>query len=147
MLYKIAFLYLGNAYDAEDVLQEVFIKLLYGKPSFKNLQHEKAWLIRVTQNKCRDALKAAGRKNISLDLDAAAMSESFSNTDNDIQIDIINSILKLPNKYKIAVILYYYYDYSVSDVAATLKISNSAAKMRLKRGREILKIGLEDYRL
>lgn len=62
MLYKIAFLYFGNSYDAEDALQEVFIRLLYKSPSFKNENHEKAWLIRVMQNKCRDMLKASNKK-------------------------------------------------------------------------------------
>lgn len=147
MLYKIAFLYLGNSYDAEDVLQEVFIKLLYGNQSFKSPEHEKAWLIRVTQNKCRDALKSAGRKNTSLVFDNSDFSLGFCENKSDIHMDILNKILQLPNKYKTAVILYYYYDYSVRDVAAALKISNSAAKMRLKRAREILKIELEEYNL
>ena len=59
MLYKIAYLYLGNQADAEDALQEVFIKLLSRTLPFKNAEHEKAWLIRVTQNKCRDMLRSA----------------------------------------------------------------------------------------
>lgn len=63
MLYKIAFLYLGNASDTEDVLQDVFTKYLCGKYRFKNSEHEKAWFIRVTQNKCLDYLKKSGRKN------------------------------------------------------------------------------------
>ena len=67
MLYKIAFLYLGNASDCEDVLQDVFTKYLCGKAEFKNSEHEKAWFIRVTQNKCLDYLKKSGRKNVNVD--------------------------------------------------------------------------------
>jgi RNA polymerase sigma factor (sigma-70 family) len=142
MLYKIAFLYFGNSYDAEDALQEVFIKLLYNSPSFKDLSHEKAWLIRVTQNKCRDMLKASRCKDTSADEIEIA---DFVKTNSDTSLDIIKRVVALPAKYKTAIILYYYYDYSVSEISQTLKISNSAVKMRLKRGREILKIELEDY--
>ena len=63
MLYKIAFLYLGNASDAEDALQEVFIKYLKADKAFKNDGHLKAWLIRVTQNKCKDYLKSPFRNS------------------------------------------------------------------------------------
>lgn len=142
MLYKIAFLYFGNSYDAEDALQEVFIRLMYDAPSFKDKNHEKAWLIRVTQNKCRDMLKASHSKNASLD--EIELSD-FVKTENDEQLDVLKQVVALPAKYKTAIILYYYYDYSVSEISKTLQISNSAVKMRLKRGREILKIELEDY--
>lgn len=64
MLYRIAFLYLSNAQDAEDVLQEVFIKLLYSSPEFKSSEHEKAWLIRVTQNQCKNLLRSPKRKKL-----------------------------------------------------------------------------------
>lgn len=142
MLYKIAYLYFGNSYDAEDALQEVFIKLIYSAPSFKNSEHEKAWLIRVTQNKCRDMLKSAEHKNhLSDEIEASVSDDSNS----DVRLDIIKQVAALPAKYKTAVILYYYYDYSVEQISQTLKISKSAVKMRLKRSREILKIELEDY--
>ena len=142
MLYKIAFLYFGNSYDAEDALQEVFIRLMYNAPSFKDKNHEKAWLIRVTQNKCKDMLKASHHKNTSID--DVELSD-FVKTENDEQLDVLRQVVTLPAKYKTAIILYYYYDYSVSEISKTLQISSSAVKMRLKRGREILKIELEDY--
>jgi RNA polymerase sigma-70 factor (ECF subfamily) len=141
MLYKIVFLYLGNADDAEDILQEVFIKLLYNAPLFKNSQHEKAWLIRTTQNKCKDILKSSYRKNVPID--DLQLFENSQN--NDEKIDVTSQIIALPAKYKTAIILYYYYDYSVSEIAQILKTSSSAVKMQLKRGRELLKMQLEDY--
>ena len=67
MLYKIAFLHLGNASDAEDVLQDVFTKYIFAKKSFNDAGHEKAWFIRVTQNRCLDLLKKHDRQNISID--------------------------------------------------------------------------------
>lgn len=63
MLYKIAFLYFGNKHDAEDALQEVFVKALLKIPNDTD-SHQKAWLIRVTQNQCKDMLKKA--KNLNL---------------------------------------------------------------------------------
>lgn len=141
MMYKIAYLYLGSADDAEDVMQDVFVKLITKAPKFKNEEHKKAWLIRATQNRCKDKLKASERGNVNID-DYSIPSQ---NNNVDTKIDIITEILKLPALYKSAIILYYYYDYSVSEIAKTLKISSSSVKMRLKRGREILKIELEDY--
>ncbi len=141
MLYRIAFVYLGNPDDTEDILQEVFISLLYHSPAFKSKEHEKAWLIRITQNKCINFLKSSGRKTLPIDeLKLPTYSENHEE-----KIDIVKNILSLPPKYKTAVILYFYNDCSVEEIAKTLKISKSAVKMRLKRGREILKIELEDY--
>ena len=142
MLYKIAFVYFGNPHDAQDALQEVFIKLLYGSPTFKDLEHEKAWLIRVTQNTCLDMLRASAKKNVSAgDITLA----DGARTDSDTRLDVIKQVTALPEKYKTAVLLYYYYGCSVNEISRTLKISSSAVKQRLKRAREALKIELEDY--
>lgn len=141
MLYRIAFLYLSNAQDAEDVLQEVFIKLLYSSPEFKSSEHEKAWLIRVTQNQCKNLLRSPKRKNCSVeDLQLAEESEN-----NDLKLDVVRQVTALPLKIKEAVILYYYCGYSVALTAKILKTGKSAVKMRLKKGRQLLKISLEDY--
>lgn len=143
MLYKIAFLYLGNASDTEDVLQDVFTKYLCGEYKFKNTEHEKAWFIRVTQNKCLDYLKKSGRKNECIeDVSATA---TYKN--NDMEQDVISKVIALPEKYKSAIILFYYNDYTVEEISKTLKISKSAVKKRLQRGRDILKLELEDYAL
>ncbi len=143
MLYKIAFLYLGNVSDTEDVLQDVFTKYLCGKYKFKNSEHEKAWFIRVTQNKCLDYLKKSGRKNECIeDVSATA---TYKN--NDMEQDVISKVIALPEKYKSAIILFYYNDYTVEEISKTLKISKSAVKKRLQRGRDILKLELEDYAL
>ena len=143
MLYKIAFLYLGNASDTEDALQDVFTKYLCGKYRFKNSEHEKAWFIRVTQNKCLDYLKKSGRKNECIeDVSATA---TYKN--NDMEQDVISKVIALPEKYKSAIILFYYNDYTVEEISKILKISKSAVKKRLQRGRDILKLELEDYAL
>lgn len=141
MLYKIAFLYLGNESDTEDVLQDVFTKYLCGKYIFKNSEHEKAWFIRVTQNKCLDYMRKSDRKNECID-DVPA---TAAYKDKDTEQDVIAKVIALPEKYKSVIILFYYNDYTVEEISKTLKISKSAVKKRLQRGREILKLELEDY--
>ena len=89
MLYKIAFLYLGNASDCEDVLQDVFTKYLCGKSELKNSEHEKAWFIRVTQNKCLDYLKKSGRKNVCIDDVKETDTYNYDETEQDIISKVI----------------------------------------------------------
>jgi len=140
MLYKIAFLYLNSASDAEDVLQEVFSKYYLSRKAFNNNDHEKAWFIRTTQNCCIDALRKVERKNVSInELTAAAQNN------NDIEHDVQRSIVALPPEYKIVIFLYYYSGYSVEEISGILRIGKSAVKKRLQRGREMLKLKLEDY--
>ncbi len=140
-LYRIAFVYLVNDGDVEDALQDVFISYIYKSPEFRNEEHKKAWLIRATQNKCINLLKLSSRNNVCFD----DLQIPAQNSNTDLKIDVLKKILSLPPKYKTVIILYYYNDYSVEEIAKTLKISLSAVKMRLKRSREILKIELEDY--
>lgn len=140
MLFRTAYLYVGNSADAEDILQEVFMKYLSGKYRFKDAEHEKAWFIRVTQNKALDFLKRKGRKNVSLD-----EINELTYEKNTYSADVLKQVMALPEKHKSTVMLYYYDGYSVDEIAVILKISKSAVKMRLKRSREILKTELEDY--
>ncbi len=140
MLYRIAFVYTGSPHNAEDILQEVFISLMNNKKEFKSEEHKKAWLIRVTHNKCINMLKSAESKSICID------ELNLGDDDNhEAKIDVIRQISALPVKYKAVIILYYYNDYSVNEIAKALKISKSAVKMRLSRGRELLKMQLEEY--
>ncbi|MFT4143503.1 MAG: RNA polymerase sigma factor [Mobilitalea sp.] len=137
MLFRIAFSYLGNKHDSEDVLQEAFIKLHYSAPNFASYEDEKRWLIRVTINLCKDHLKSFWHRNkISLD-----DIEAFAVTTQDHE-DLLE-ILKLHPKYKIVIHLYYMEGYRISEIAKILHISESAVKMRLKRGRELLKLEME----
>ncbi len=144
MLYKIAFLYTHNKADTEDILQDVFTKYFCLKKSFKSDQHEKAWFIRITQNKAIDY--ARKNKRILSELDNENMINIATNHQpNDIHQDIIKLILKLNDKYKTVIVLHYYYEYSVQDIAKTLNISQDNVKKRLQRARQQLKTDMEDY--
>jgi RNA polymerase sigma-70 factor, ECF subfamily len=139
MLIRISFSYMKNLSDAEDITQEVFIKLLEKKPSFENVEHEKAWLIRVAINLSKDKLKSAYFKNTApLDGDFIDITKE----DN----EIIESVLTLPLKYRSIVLLYYYEDYSISEVATILSLKESTVGSQLSRARKLLKpILKEDF--
>lgn len=141
MLFKISYLYTGNSNDSEDILQEVFIKYLDKSPKFNSNEHEKAWLIRTAKNKCIDLKRSKHRSSVSLN-------ENYTEDNNavidDMQIAVRSELIKLDDKYKAVVYLYYYEDYSVAQIAECLKITPSNVKTRLKRARNFLKIELED---
>ena len=137
ILFKICMVYLGNKEDVEEAMQEAFFKLIYKCPKFTSDEHEKAWLIRITLNICKDMLRSVWRKRV------VKMNNIENYYDNPSDMHIIEEILELPTKYKAVIHLYYFEDYSVKQISETLKITSSAVKMRLKRGRDILKIELE----
>lgn len=87
MLYRIAFLYLSSPQDAEDVLQGG-IKLLYSPPAFKDDEHEKAWLIRVTQNQCKNLLKSPKRKSCCID----SLQLAAEAADSDAKLDVVRRL-------------------------------------------------------
>ena len=141
MLYRTAFLYLGNSADTEDALQEVFIKYLTARPAFNDAEHEKAWLILVTRNCCRNLVKKNRKGSVPLeDFDAAE-----AGTDKDLKLDVVRQITALPPKYREIIILYYYNGYTIAEISKLLGLTMSGVKMRLKRAREQLKISLEGY--
>jgi RNA polymerase sigma factor (sigma-70 family) len=137
MLFKIAMVHVGNKNDAEEAVQEAFIKLLIKAPPFLDSEHEKAWLIRVVTNICKNMVYSVWHRRVIKRDDI----EIFSDSPTEIQL--IEDVLRLPFKYKAVIHLYYYEEYSVKRIAETLHISESAVKMRLQRGREMLKMEME----
>ena len=137
MVYRLAMVYLGRPADAEDVVQEAFFRLLYKAPSFRDGEHEKRWLLRVTVNLCRDQLKGFWRKRaVALELDRPAPDSEG--------LGLAEAIVALPEQYKAPVHLHYCEGYSVAEIGEILNLGQSAVKMRLKRGRELLKLELEE---
>jgi RNA polymerase sigma-70 factor (ECF subfamily) len=134
-------IYLGNKEDAEEAVQESFLKLIYKSPQFINNEHEKAWLIRVTINVCKDMLRSIWRKRV------VSIEDIERYYDSSKEIEIMEEIIRLPSKYKDVIYLYYFEDYSIKDISKILKVTESAVKMRLKRGRDALKIELEGEEL
>jgi RNA polymerase sigma-70 factor (ECF subfamily) len=133
MLYRVAAVYLRCHQDAEDACQTVFVRLLTRKPGFRDTEHERAWLLRAAANVCKDILKRRERKNIELTPDIAAEQEGGA----------LEEIMALPVLYREALTLHYYTGYTVAEIARMLRVSPSAVKMRLSRGREMLKLEME----
>lgn len=141
MIYKICLVILCNHYDAEDALQKTFLRYVEKKPIFNDCEHEKAWFIVVATNICKDMLRFKNR-HILLNL-----SDYEQYSINEEEFNILEQILSLPLKYKTIIHLYYVEGYKINDISRILKISQSAVKTRLYRGRKILKLELggEEY--
>jgi len=140
---KLAYYYLRDKYLAEDVYQEVFIKVYRNLDRFRKESSYFTWIYRITVNLCKDYLKSAAfRKFISLG--AASDFNSISRKTNKLfEIaeggEIFSTVMDLPEKYRIPISLHYFEGFSTSEIAEILKISESNVKVRLHRGREKLK--------
>lgn len=138
MLYKICIVMLCNEQDAQDAIQETFCRYLEKKPDFTDSEHEKAWLIQVITNICRDMLRFRSRHpKVSID----EITDSYTSTDDK---DILTELLDLPIRHRTVIYLYYVEGYQVREVASLLKISEHAVKKRLQRGREQLRLSWKE---
>ncbi|MGG3280348.1 RNA polymerase sigma factor [Paenibacillus solani] len=137
MLFKIAMVYLGNKQDVEEAIQETFMKLIYKAPEFSDQEHKKAWLIRVITNQCKNMRGSLWCKRVTK---MEHMNDYFDEPSEQM---LIENVMRLPFKYKSVIHLFYYEDYSVKEIAGILQINESAVKMRLQRGRKLLRMDLE----
>ena len=137
LLFRLCLFTLGNADDAEDVVQETLIKYMQYAPDFKDENHEKAWLITVASNKSKDLLRFRKRH---LTTEIRDLTEYIPDNSNP---EIIDALLSLPEKYRTVLILYYVEEFNVNEIAQIIDRSSSAVKMRLQKGRMLLK---EAYR-
>ncbi len=138
MLYKICYLILKNEHDTNDVLQETFLAYYSKHPGFESEEHRKAWLIKVSQNKCKEFLRFH-KRHAFLPLDE--MDDKLLITDG-MRGDeryLLSLIWDLDYKLKSVVILYYIEGYSTEETAEILKISPTAVRKRLQRARQELK--------
>ena len=135
MVRRICFLHLRNCSDIEDAFQEVFLQYFLNADKFENEKHEKAWLCRVTFNKCKDINKSFWRKRVvSLDEN---LEVPFENAE---QSEIITTLLQLPDKYKDVIYLHYYEGWSIPEIAKMLNQNTNTIYSRLKRAKEKLKV-------
>jgi RNA polymerase sigma-70 factor (ECF subfamily) len=143
-VYKMAFTYMKNAYDAEDVYQIVFENYLLHQPTFENLEHEKAWFIRTTINACKNALTSGWRKRmvVSEDTVFSSVAQSEEEKDDERSEKLLAAVLKLPHKLSVVIQLFYYEEYSVKEIAEILHISVGTVTTRLNRARKKLEKSL-----
>jgi RNA polymerase sigma-70 factor (ECF subfamily) len=135
-LLRTALAVVGNNADAEDVVQEVFVKLFQKQPNFESSDHETAWLIRVTVNLCKNHLRSNWWKKVVplLDTHPAPQAE---------QHDTMQAVLALPSKYRVVIHLYYYEGYTAKEIAEITEKKESSVRQLLTRARRKLKGFLE----
>ena len=134
-LYRAAFAVCRNPQDAEDVVQETLLAYFRSDKQFESDEHIRAWLIRVAVNKARNATICFWRRNRrSLEdyMDALAFEDEGDR-------DLMDAVLRLPERYRIVIHLFYYEDYSIREIAELLDLGEGAVKSRLSRGRRQLR--------
>ena len=139
-IYAAAFSICKNASDAEDVVQDTFLQYYMKHNEFDNEQQIRAWLIRVAINKSKNILSSFWRRN-KLPLEEYMETLSFETP---LSRELFEEVMKLPEKYRVVVHLFYYEDYSIKEIAGILKTSESNVKVRLSRGRAMLKVALKE---
>ncbi len=134
---KTAFSLLKSTADAEDAVQDAFIKLITKAPEFENDEHCKAWLLRVTVNISKNMLKSAKRKNLPLTEEIPYSEKSDG---------VLPYVLSLDEKYRAVIHLYYYENYSINEIGEIMSLSSATVGTRLARGRKMLeKLLKEDF--
>lgn len=140
---KVAYSYLKNMDDVSDAYQTVFFNYYKNKPDFDNVEHEKAWFIRTTINVCKNMRTSAWHKKV----DYLNDSETFDRIHAEAQVSeneesygtVTKAVLRLPEKYRIVVHLFYYEEYTVEQIAKILDITKTNVKVRLNRARNLIK--------
>ena len=132
---RICFCYLKNQADTEDVFQNVFLKYMLSDQRFDNEEHEKAWLLRVAINTCKDQLKSFFHRRM-VPLDAIAELETEVSEE---QGEVLEAVLSLPGKYKDVIYLHYYEGYSAAEIGKILNKKENTIYSLLSRGRGLLR--------
>ena len=143
-LLRMCFLYLKDIHLAEDAVQDAFIKVNKSYINFKGDSEEKTWVMRIAINVCKNYLRSSWWKRI----DEAAVLENItvSNSTDALQDEaLLLEIMKLSPKYKEVILLFYYQDMKICEIAEVLNIPETTISVRLMRAREILKIKLKGW--
>ena len=133
LVYRVAYSYLRSQADADDVTQNVFVKLYRTKTEFNDDEHLKRWLVRVAINECKSLFVLPWRK----DEDIEEYENRLPMEDSDREV--FQAVMGLQKKYRIPVILYYYLGYSTDEVAKLMGTPPATARTRLARARAQLK--------
>lgn len=137
MLYRICLVMLGNHSDAEDAVQNTFLAYLQKAPPFAGAEHEKAWLIKVATNQCRN-MRRFWRAHPQVEF-----ADIQCHLPDAQSSGILEALMQLPERFRIVMILYYVEEYSMEAIAGIIGRTTSAVKMRLQKGRRLLE---ETYR-
>lgn len=134
-VYRVALSNCKNSADAQDAVQNTFVKLLKSDIDFKDDEHIKRWLIKVTVNECRSMWRSFWRRNVDY-IEEIVKEPEF---DTEEKSELYYAVMELPQKYRSVVHLYYYEDYSVKEISEILDIKETTIQTRLMRARKMLK--------
>lgn len=138
MVRRLCMVHLKNEADTEDIFQTVFLKYVTTSITFESEEHEKAWLIRVTINACKDLLKSFFRSRaVSLD-ELMEQPDELSRENR----EVLSAVLSLPEKYRDVVYLHYYEGYTAPEIGRLLKKNPNTVYTLLTRARQLLKDAL-----
>ena len=140
-VFRLAFNYTKSQTEADDVTQEVLIKLYRTDKEFESEKHIKHWIIRVTINECKKAFLSPWKRIEPIEDYASTL--SFSSPGHS---ELFYAVMDLPKKYRVPIFLHYYEDYSCEEISSFLRIANATVRTRLWRGREMLKTKIKEER-
>lgn len=132
-LYRLCTVMLKNREDSQDAVQECFLRYITKAPDFNDAEHEKAWLIRVSTNICKDMLRRRKYESF-MSLDEI---KNLSSSEDNAQI--LGLLVSLDEKYRIIIHLHYVEGYSADEISSMLGLTSAAVRKRLQRGRDMLR--------
>lgn len=133
-IFRLAYSYTKNHFDADDVTQNVLLQLYKTDKAFKSEAHLKNWPVRVTVNHCKNLFRAPWRKHENL--------EDYANTlafEEEESKDLFCLVMGLDQKYRVTLMLHYYEGYTIREIARIMDVPEKTVSTRLARGRKILK--------
>ena len=151
MVFRLGVVYMKGEQEAYDIVQEVFLKLLRHPREFRDENHEKAWILRVAINCCKDQLKSCWRKkNLPWEVYQEQAEQSLQGNvgdhgeDSETKQMVLEAVQNLPDLYKEVIFLFYYEEYSTEEIARLLHKNASTVRSRLQKARELLKESIRE---
>ena len=138
MVRRLCMVHLKNRADTEDIFQTVFLKYALCSTAFESVEHEKAWMIRVTVNTCRDLLKSFFRSRTVTMEDLSCYAPEVTQE----QYAVMEALWSLPKQYRDVIYLHYYEGYTAPEIAGILHRNANTVYTHLNRGKELLREAL-----
>ena len=133
-VFRVAFGYMKSRDDADDITQNVFLKLFKSDTAFETPEHLRSWLIRVAVNECKSVFRMPWRKMENIEDYAEQLAMPTPK-----HTELLSTVMGMPEKYRVIIYLFYYEEYSTEEIAGLLGIPAATVRTRLARGRKRLK--------
>lgn len=140
-LYRLCYFYMKNVHDASDAVQNTLVKLMEFGGSFESESHKKYWLLKVGVNECRQLHRQWWRKKVTAE---ESVTDRIGQQDISGEHELLDRVLELPEKYRVAIFMHYYEDYTAEEIGNLMGKPASTVRSWLLRGRKLLRSALED---